>query len=108
MVADVNPTPELDTDGIADYYKDRTDENMRDWKATKLGAVAGQDVPFAVIRRSTKDRVIVTAYAVRGNTTVLVSLIGLRKAMAQVDPNMAMFDAFLGKLSLTEKDMSDL
>src|SRR5579862_2692834 len=36
MVADVNPTPDLDTDGIADYYNDRTDENMKDqgWTAT--------------------------------------------------------------------------
>lgn len=108
MVSDVNPTPELDTDGIAHYYIDRTEESMPNWTATVVGTVPGKDTPFQLIRRGTKDRVIVTAYAVRGNTTVLISLIGMAKAKDVVDSNMAMFDTFLGKVSLTEKDMSNL
>jgi hypothetical protein len=103
-----NPTPDLTTDGIAKYFEDRTDENMPTWKATELAKAPGDGVDFAVLRRATKDRVVITAYAVRGNTTVLMTLFGKGKARNLVDSNLPVFYEMLKTVSLHEKDMSNL
>jgi hypothetical protein len=107
VISEDNPTPELDTKGIADYYVDRT-ENMGGWKVQRLGVAKGDGTSFEVLRRSARDRVVVTAYAVKGNTTVLVTLFGKGKARNLVDPNIGVLDSFLRTVSLHEKDMSDL
>ena len=109
MISEVNPTPELDTDGIAEYYVERTKEAMPSWVATKLskyGSTTGTE--FQIIRRATKDRVVVTAYAVKGNTTLLITLFGKDRAMQLVDANMKMLYSFLDTVKLNEKDMSNL
>lgn len=107
VISEENPTPELDTEGIADYYVDRT-VNMIGWKVEKLGISKGKNLEFEVLRRSSKDRVVVTAYSVRGNTTVLVTLLGKGRDMGQVDPNMSILYHFLNTISMQEKDLSNL
>ncbi|HWD37488.1 MAG TPA: hypothetical protein VG944_01450 [Fimbriimonas sp.] len=108
IISPVNPTPELDTDGIAQFYIDRTEQSMPGWTAAKAGVVNAKGLKFDLIRRERQDRIVVTAYAVRGNTTLLITLFGLGKAKPFVDSNMPEFQNFLQSFSLNEKDMSDL
>jgi len=109
MVAEVNPSPELDTDGIADYYIDRTHESMPGWTAAKLGTVMMRNKqPFELISRGTGDRTVITAYAVKGNTTILITLFGMNRAQRYVEGELPFFEQYLATLSLQEKDLSNL
>ena len=81
MISDYNPTPDLDTAGIAKFYLERTKQSMPDWTGKDLGDYSThKGNSYEVIRRATKDRVVVTAYWVRGNTTLLISLFGKDKS----------------------------
>ncbi|HEY0867806.1 MAG TPA: hypothetical protein VGE01_10520 [Fimbriimonas sp.] len=102
IVADVNPTPELDTDGIAQYYVDRTHENMKDWQAKMGEKVKAKDGEFRIIERERKDKKVVTAYAVKGNTTLLVSISGGPEAKVEVDRKMPEFKEYLSSIGLVE------
>jgi hypothetical protein len=109
VISDVNPTPDWDTDGIANFYVDRTKESMPAWTAEVLRKYDNPTgTEFEVIRRSTKDRIVVTAYAVKGNTTLLITLFGKNHSMQFVDGNMDKLYSFLDTVALTEKDMSQL
>jgi hypothetical protein len=108
VIDENNPTPDLDTKGIANYYLQRTQENMPEWKAEDLGTVAGDGTDFELIRRSTKKKVVVSAFASKGNTTVIVTLFGQQKAAGMVDSHMDYLSSFLKTVSLHEKDMSNL
>jgi hypothetical protein len=109
VISDSNPTPDLDTEGIANFYMDRTEESMPTWKAVKLKKYANsKGTEFEILRRSTKDRVVVTAYSVRGNTTFLVTLFGKDRSKDSVDPGMGKLYSFLDTVSLDERDMSKL
>jgi hypothetical protein len=104
-----NPTPELDTKGIAKFYIDRTQESMPNWTATVLKSYSNpKGTDFEVIRRATKDRVVVTAYSVRGNTTLLITLFGKDGSRKFVDSGMPKLYQFLDTVSLNEQDMSSL
>jgi hypothetical protein len=74
VISDVNPTPELTTDTMAQFYIDRTHENMKDWTAERESDVKASNVRFSVIQRQRKSRVVITAFTVKGNTTLMVSL----------------------------------
>jgi hypothetical protein len=109
VVAEVNPTPDLDTHGIANFYMERTQQSMPSWKAVKLKEYINRHgTDFEILRRSTKDRIVVTAYAVRGNTTFLVTLFGKNGTMRYVDPGMTKLYSFLSTVSLNEQDLSQL
>lgn len=108
VIDENNPTPDLDTKGLANYYLARTAENMKNWTARDLGPAQGDGTDFEVIRRSTKGKVVVSAFASRGNTTVIVTLFGQGRAAGQVDSHVGFLDSYLQTLSLHEKDMSNL
>ncbi|MDX2065257.1 MAG: hypothetical protein SFX74_05890 [Fimbriimonadaceae bacterium] len=74
IVAEVNPTPDLDSKRLAQYYIDRTDENLKEWTAVDIGKSPGKNVNFHLIHRKRKDKTVVTAFGVSGNTTLIVSL----------------------------------
>jgi len=69
-----NPTPELDTDGIAKHYVDVTHSNMPEWKAERLPDLANGTERFSLILRTKKDRTVYTAFCSKGNSTLVVSL----------------------------------
>jgi hypothetical protein len=109
VISDSNPTPDLDTKGIANFYIDRTDESMKGWSAAVLKTYSNPlGTDFAVIRRATKDRIVVTAYSVRGNTTLLITLFGKDRSRAYVDPDIEKLYRFLDTVSLSQQDMSKL
>jgi hypothetical protein len=74
MIAEYNPTPELDGPGLVKYYLERTEDGLRDWTAVPAGSVQADNVRFHLLRRERPGKVILSAFGVRGNTTMIVSL----------------------------------
>jgi hypothetical protein len=97
VVAEVNPTPELDTGGIAQYYVDTTRKNMPGWKAEYLGRVRAENVEFAVIQRESKVRRVLSGFAVKGNTTLIVSMTAGVENMDKVQEQVDEFQDYLSK-----------
>ena len=106
MIDDVNPTPELNRDNLAQLIVDNTHDNMPGWSAVVEDKVDAQGTSFRIVRRSEKNHVVVTAFAVRGNTTFLVSLSGRDGSAAEVDKGMNDFRQFISQISFTKTDMS--
>ncbi|MDR3691236.1 MAG: hypothetical protein P4L46_17785 [Fimbriimonas sp.] len=107
VIDDINPTPELGTDSLAKQYVDVTRDNMQGWSASLLDRVGANGTEFRLIRRSEKGHVVVDAFAVRGNTTVLISLSGRDQHVHDVDDRMDQFRAFLSNVKFTRADMSN-
>jgi len=103
--ANVNPTPELDTNGIADHFIDITKNNMPQWKATRLEDIRGRAERFSLIRRARDDRTIYTAYCSKGNTTVVVSLSGIGKQAKGVDDLLPDFRKLVASFRLVPKNL---
>lgn len=76
VVFKYNPTPELATDEVANRLVEATETNMRKqgWRGVRRADLELSSGRFAVVDRTGPARRIVTAYQVRGNTTLLVSL----------------------------------
>ncbi|MCW5941606.1 MAG: hypothetical protein KIS66_05205 [Fimbriimonadaceae bacterium] len=74
VVDEVNPTPELTTDGIAEQYIGVTKANFDGWTARRLEDETRGSERFSMIERAGPDRTTLTAYSVRGNTTLIVSM----------------------------------
>jgi hypothetical protein len=106
MVDDINPTPDLNRDGLAHLMVDNTLDNMPGWTAVVEDTVDGKGTSFRIVRRSEKKHVVVTAFAVRGNTTLLVSLSGRDGNADQVDKDMTEFRSFLSNVGMTKADNS--
>jgi len=100
IVSDVNPTPEMDTNGIADYYVWTTEHNQPTWKATRLPDLRTANERFSTIKRVRKDKIVVTAFTVRGNTTAIFSLSISEPHLNRYDELFKEFTSFLGDVRL--------
>ncbi|HVL38302.1 MAG TPA: hypothetical protein VM328_02820 [Fimbriimonadaceae bacterium] len=100
VVADFNPTPELDTNGIAQYNVDTTEQNMPDWTVKRLEPIGAKVGSFSAIWRERNDRTVVTAFFVKGNTTVMITLSGAGGAKSKLPQHMPTFREFVSKLDL--------
>lgn len=101
VVSDVNPTPELDMDGLTKQFAEVTVDNLG-WKATIMETIDCAGGTYRMIRREGGDRTIITGIAVRGNTTVLITMAGIGDARKHIDSNMALFKDYLASTSLTK------
>lgn len=99
----VNPTPELDTNGIAEYYIELTGDNMPNWKAERMADVKTDAENFSLIRRSKEDRTVYTAFCAKGNTTVVVSLTAGGKEAPGLEKYLPDLKSVLGTIRLTKK-----
>ncbi len=104
IVDETNPTPELDRDTVTRNFAEVTVENLG-WKAEILDTIDFNGGSYRIIRREGKDRTVVTGIAVRGNTTVLITLSGIGAAKKNVDSEMPHFRDFLASMSLKQKVM---
>lgn len=105
VISDVNPTPELNTNGIAQYYIDRTHENMTGWTAQRSPDLPGANIDFSVITRQQKKHTVITAFAVKGNTTLLVSISAQQATQGVVNRAMASLASCLKMISFKLTDM---
>jgi hypothetical protein len=109
MIDSVNPTPELDRDHLARLIVDNTHDNQPGWTAEiQNEVIEAKGTSFRIVRRSEKHHVVVTAFSVKGNTTLLISLSGRDGYADEVDKDMPEFRQFLGEVALTKTDMSKL
>ncbi len=106
VISEVNPTPELDTDGLANYYIDRTNENMTGWTAEKLGDIRGQrDQRFSVIERKGSGKTVLTAFSARGNTTLMVTVSAHKQSSEAVDEALLDLKNYVSQIGLVLTDM---
>lgn len=100
IVSDENPTPDLDRDHLSEQFAEVTRDNLG-WKATMGDVISFPGGTYRLVRREGGDRTIISAVAVRGNTTILISMAGIGKAKSHVDEDMPIYKDFLEHSSLT-------
>ncbi|RYG49465.1 hypothetical protein EON79_01150 [bacterium] len=106
VIADHNPTPELDSDGLANYYLQTTVQNMPEWKGEKIAGEKGDGVPFSLIRRRRDGKTVVSAFGVRGNTTLVVTLSANGKEQTEVDSAEKVFRESLRNISFQKMNLA--
>jgi len=101
VVADTNPTPGLDTNGLAALQMDVTSEHMGNvWKAQRLADHKTPVARFAVVRRDRDGKTVITAWVEKGNTSLAVGLMANGKETQQVAKVMPYFYSLLDKIRL--------
>ncbi len=108
IVEEFNPTPDLDTESLAKDMMDVTTANMPGWTVEKLDTVEAKGTTFRLIRRAEKGHVVIDAFAVRGNTTILLTLTGRNSHTEEVNKNLGRFRDFLSSVKLTQADLTNL
>jgi len=98
VVSDVNPTPDMHSEGVANFYIDTTKQNMKDWTAKKIESVEGRDVEFHLIDRARKGKRVISAFGVKGNTTLIVSLSGNDDEVDAIDAALPDFRKYLASI----------
>jgi hypothetical protein len=100
IVDDENPTPELDRDTLSENFASMTRSNLG-WQAAMGDVIEFNGGSYRLIRREGKDRTIISAVAVRGNTTVIITLAAIGPAKSHVDEALPSFRDFLGNTKFT-------
>jgi hypothetical protein len=106
VVADRVALPELDTNGIANHMIQVTESNLPGWKAKMLKDVSAGPLRYRIVRREKEGRCVITAFAVKGNTTVLISLAASGSKAANLeDRHLPFFEKFLAQTTLVPNDL---
>jgi hypothetical protein len=103
---EVNPTPELDTDGLADQFVGVTHDNMPGWTAQRLEDFSDGSERFSVIKRTRQGRTVYNAFCAKGNSTVLVSLTAGGKAAGDLERHVPVFKRLLASIRLSPKKVA--
>jgi hypothetical protein len=100
VVADVNPSPELDTDGLAGMLVDNIGKQSG-WSATvDSDLVSHQGQRYRIVRREGPDKIAMTAVTAKGNTTLMVALVLDREKEEHLPLVGASFRQFLREIRL--------
>lgn len=101
MFADINPTADMDSNRLAESIVRNTQNNMPDWKAELLERIPTETVDFRVVRRERVDRrSVVTAFAVKGNTTFMVSLCSDKRPYDEISKKMEVLREYVKGIRL--------
>ncbi|RYG36447.1 hypothetical protein EON81_09700 [bacterium] len=106
VIADHNPTPALDSEGLAEYYMQATAENMPEWKAERIAGEKGDGVPFCLLKRTREGKTVVSAFGVRGNTTLIVTLSANGKEQKDVERAESIFRESLRHISFKRTEFA--
>lgn len=93
--------PELDANGLANYYLDVTRENLKEWTGKRMSDYKGGTMLFSMIRREKPGKVVYLAFATKGNTTLGVSLYASGKHIPKAEALIDDYRAFLASVRLT-------
>jgi hypothetical protein len=74
VVSETNPEPDMDTVNIVKRVVRNARDNQPEWKTDHLKKFDNGKVHFELFRKANKGKTIIGAMAVRGNTTLLVSM----------------------------------
>lgn len=101
ILSDYNPTPELDSDGIAEYYIDTTKRHQSGWTVQRLPDIETSSERFTVLDRRKEGKRVLTCFCVKGNTTLVVALSGYGKGKSILEEHIADLKRFLASVRLT-------
>jgi len=108
VIAELNPTPELDGPGLVSYYLERTETSLKGWTAKALDSVDGINVKFHLLRRERQGKVVLSAFGVRGNTTFIVTLSGNDEEAKQIDDyGMKFLRDYLGTIEFSQAERDE-
>lgn len=100
VVSDINPTPWMNADRIADDMLYNTSHNLVGWGGEKLGTVDCGGSTFRLVRRWRDGKRVVNAFAARGNTIVMITLSANGADVKNVDAALPEFRNYLSSLAL--------
>ena len=104
IVAEVNAEPDMDTASLVKRVVQTAKENQPEWKTERLKPFDNGKVNFEIFRKTGRNKTVINAMAVRGNTTLIVSLsnsgLGAKKL---VESHASLLD-FLGSVDLQVTD----
>lgn len=104
LVADTNPEPDLDTVNLVNRVVKTAKEKQGQWNTERLESFDNGKVRFEIFRKTNRDKTIVNAMAVRGNTTLLVSLSNSGLGAKRLVTSHAPLLEFLGSIDLQVTD----
>jgi hypothetical protein len=104
IVAEFNPTPGDSKESVAQYYIDRTNDNLKEWTAKMSESVNAKGGSFQLIDREKKGKRVVTAFGVRGNSTFIVSISANGKEVGKIDGKLPWFKQFLSEVEFQPFD----
>lgn len=105
VISESNPEPDMDAVNMVKRVVRNARDNQPEWKTEHLEKFDNGKVHFELFRKSNKSKTIVAAMAVRGNTTVLISISGTGEhAKVMADGNYQPLLDFLGTVDLKVTD----
>ena len=104
IVAEFNPTPDETNDSIAQFYVDRTHENLKEWTAVVTDKVQARNGSYQIIDRQRNGKRVVSAFGVQGNSTFIVSLSGNGQDVKKIDGALPWFHDFLANTDFRKVD----
>jgi hypothetical protein len=107
IVAEFNPTPNDTNDTVAQYYVDRTHENLKGWTAEVTDKVQAKNGSYQIIDRQRDGKRAVSAFGVLGNSTFIVSLSGNGKEVGEIDSTLPWFHEFLSNTDFRKVEYPD-
>lgn len=107
VVAEVNAEPDMDAAALVKRFVQTAKENQPEWKTERLKSYHNGKVNFEIFRKVGKDKTVVNAMAVRGNTTLLVSLSNSGLGAKKLAESHASLLEFLGTVDLKVTDKWD-
>jgi hypothetical protein len=95
-------------DSLADFQLETTEQNQKGWTGKRLTDIQTDILEFALLRREQPSQVVVTAFGIKDNTTIMVSLTAAgKKASQQVEAAMPELEKLLKGLQLKRIQLED-
>lgn len=108
VVADINPTPSLTAEVLARELVQNTKDRMPGWKGKIIDGINANGIDWHLVSREADDRRVVSAFAVKGNTTVLLAMVAQGEAHPHADLRMDDFREYVRSMKLEERKMTEL
>lgn len=100
IIADYNPSPDLDRDGIASQMAETTTAGLKGWDAKMLDVVEANGITFRLLRRNGPNIHVVNAFGVKGNTTVMITFSAEKDKGREFDQSLPWFKEYLAGLTV--------
>ncbi len=108
IVADINPTPGMTGDRIADTLLVNTRENMPGWSGERIHGENTEVGEWGFVQRKGQGKIVVSAFASKGNSTLVIAMVADQpKLHKAVDGQMPHFREFVKGLKVRPKQYED-
>jgi hypothetical protein len=105
VVSETNPEPDMDTKKQIKQIVANANENQPEWKTELIKGFDNGKVEFEMFKKTNAGKTIIAALAVRGNTTLLVSISNTGKgALTLAEGNIEQLLDFLKTVDLQVTD----